>query len=213
MKYRRNTNANQSNSETLGRWAVRIGISYRTAWRWHRKDHLPAGVTSEQMPTGTIMVTDSRPSGGLVTAREATIYARVNPREEPHTLQEQIDICKRLCTARGWTVSRVVKERAPGVGSQRPKLARIVEERPPLLVVASKSVLSRFDYVFYAALWKNLGVELVVVDESSEQGGQRGALADLTDAINLTCHRHYGPKRGMALIEMLDKVVSGEVQV
>ncbi len=45
--------------------------------------------------------------------------------------------------------------------------------------------------------------ELIVVDRSDEFGGRGGALEDLTDAINIICHRHYGPKRGGALVELL----------
>jgi hypothetical protein len=51
------------------------------------------------------------------------------------------------------------------------------------------------------------------VDRTSEIGGAGGALEDLADAINLTCPRHYGPKRGVALVEMLSRVVDGRVKV
>ena len=53
----------------------------------------------------------------------------------------------------------------------------------------------------------------VVVDRSDEIGGRGGALEDLTDAINIICHRHYGPKRGTALVELLSRVVRGTLSV
>jgi hypothetical protein len=49
-----------------------------------------------------------------------------------------------------------------------------------------------------------------VVDRSEQISG---GLEDLTDAINIVCHRHYGPKRGTALVEFLGKVVAGQVSV
>jgi predicted YcjX-like family ATPase len=74
-------------------------------------------------------------------------------------------------------------------------------------------VLSRFDFPFYEALWQKMDSQLIVVDRSEEIAGKGGALEDLTDAINIICHRHYGPKRGNALVEMLNRVISRTLSV
>jgi predicted site-specific integrase-resolvase len=89
----------------------------------------------------------------------------------------------------------------------------LIQERIPRLVIATTSVLSRFDFRFYDALWQSMECELIVVDRSDEIAGKGGALEDLTDAINITCHRHYGPKRGTALLEMLSRVIHGTISV
>jgi putative resolvase len=204
---------NELRTESLGRWAKRCGISYRTAWRWFRDNRLPEDVVAEQMPTGTILVRDGRIPKGLEQAEEAVIYARINPRQEPSLLHEQIESCRAFCLARGWVITRIVREVAPGVGPQRIKLARLIEQRTPRLVVASPSVLSRFDFRFYEALWQNMDNELIVVDRSDEFAGRGGALEDLTDAINIICHRHYGPKRGSALVQILNRVIHGTMSV
>ena len=164
------------------------------------------------MPTGTILIRDGRTRKAAAALDEAVIYARINPRQDPGLLQKQIDACRSFCSARGWVVSRIVREVAAGVGVQRNKLLRLVEQRTPRLVVATPSVLTRFDFRFYELLWKNTDCELVVVDRSEEISGN-GALEDLTDAINIICHRHYGPKRGTALVELLAKVVAGQISV
>ena len=187
-------------TESLGRWARRCGISYRTAWRWFRANRLPEDVVAEQMPTGTILVRDGRLSRSSEQVEGAIIYARINPRQDHSLLRQQVESCRSFCVARG-------------VGLQRGKLARLIEQRTPRLVVASPTVLSRFDFRFYEILWRNLDSELVVVDRSEEVGGRGGALEDLTDAINIICHRHYGPKRGMALDELLGRVVDGRLSV
>ena len=164
------------------------------------------------MPTGTILIRDGRNRKAAAPLDEAVIYARINPRQDPRLLQKQIDSCRSFCLARGWVVSRIVREVAAGVGPQRNKLARLVEQRTPRLVVATPSVLTRFDFRLYELFWKNTDCELVVVDRS-EEVSRGGALEDLTDAINIICHRHYGPKRGAALVEFLAKVVAGRVPV
>ena len=79
--------------------------------------------------------------------------------------------------------------------------------------MAKPSVLSRFDYRLCEALWQNLASELVIVNQAEEIGGEGGALEDLTDAINIICHRHYGPKRGGALVELLSRVIHGTLSV
>jgi putative resolvase len=205
--------ANELRTESLGRWAKRCGISYRTAWRWFRDNRLPEDVVAEQMPTGTILVRDGRVPKEPEQAEEAVIYARINPRQEQSLLHQQIESCRAFCVARGWVIKRIVREVAPGVGPQRIKLARLIEQRTPRLVVAWPSVLSRFDFRFYEALWQNMDYELIVVDRSDEFAGRGGALEDLTDAINIICHRHYGPKRGGALVQILSRVVHGTMSV
>jgi predicted site-specific integrase-resolvase len=174
---------------------------------------LPEDVVAEQMPTGTILIRDGRIPTASGPAEEAVIYARINPRQDQSLLYEQIESCRAFCLARGWTITKIVREIAPGVGLQRAKLARLIEERTPRVVVATPTVLTRFDFRLYEALWQTLDSELIVVDRSEEIGGRGGALEDLTDAINIICHRHYGPKRGTALVELLSRVVRGTLSV
>ena len=204
---------NELSTESLSRWAKRCGISYRTAWRWFRDNRLPEDVIAQQMPTGTILIRDGRISRDAGAVEEAVIYARVNPREDFSLLQVQIESCRSFCMARGWTIKRIVREVAPGVGLQRVKLTRLIQQRTPRLVVATPSVLSRFDFRLYDTLWQHMDSELVVVDRSEEIGGHGGALEDLPDAINIICHRHYGPKRGSALVELLGRVINGSLPV
>ena len=199
--------------ESLGRWARRCGITYRTAWRWFRDDKLPEDVMAERMPTGSILIRVGRTLRSVEQAKTAVIYARINARQEPPLMAEQIALCQDFCVARGWTITRVIREVAPGVGLQRTKLTRLIEQRAPRVVVARPSVLSRFDYRLCEALWQNLASELVIVNQAEEIGGEGGALEDLTDAINIICHRHYGPKRGGALVELLSRVIHGTLSV
>ena len=205
--------ANELQAESLGRWARRCGISYRTAWRWFHDHRLPQDVVGEQAPTGTILIWDGRIPRSPVEEKETVIYARTNPRQDQSAMHEQIEACRSFCLARGWIVTKVVREVAPGLGPQRIKLARLIQQGTPRLVIAAPSVLSRFDFRFYEALWQRMESELIVVNRSEEIAGEGGALEDLTDAINIICHRHYGPKRGSALVQILNRVIRGTLTV
>ena len=101
-------------TESLGRWARRCGISYRTAWRWFRANRLPEDVVAQQMPTGTILIRDGRLFGTRGQVGGAVIYARVDPRQDPLAQGQQVESCRSFCVARGWTIKRIVREVAPG---------------------------------------------------------------------------------------------------
>ena len=110
------------------------------------------------MPTGTILIRDGRISQGAEGDKDAVIYARINSRQEQSAMLEQIQTCRSFCRARGWIVTKIVREVAPGVGSQRKKLARLIEQGTPRLIIATPSVLSRFDFRFYEALWEKMSI-------------------------------------------------------
>ncbi len=102
----------------------------------------------------------------------------------------------------------MVSERAPGFGPKRRKLHSLLVAPPHRLIVARPSVISRFDLAVTEILLRNLGCQLVVISQEPELRGRGGALEDLTDAISSTCHLHYGPKRGRALVEDLNRLVA-----
>lgn len=139
---------------------------------------------------------------------QAVIYARINSRTATEDLDAQIKECRLFCLARGWEVEKIIRERAPGFGPKRRKLHTLFVAPPRRLVVARPSVLSRFDITVTEILLRNLGCELSVVDRDREHNGQGGALEDLTDAISATCNLHYGLKRGRALVEDLNRLVT-----
>ena len=91
-------------------------------------DKLPEDVVGEQMPTGTILIRDGRIPRSPERRKEAVIYARINPRQDQSAMHEQIESCRSFCVARGWIVTKIVREVAPGVGPQRIKLARLIQQ-------------------------------------------------------------------------------------
>jgi putative resolvase len=189
-----------------------MGISYRTAWRMVRDGKLPPPCRAVQFKTGTIRIFEEKADKNPPKSSRAVIYARINTRTAIEDLDEQVRNCRFFCHARGWEVERVVREQAPGFGPKRRKLHSLLVAPPPRLVVSRPSVLSRFDIAVTEILLRNLGCELTVVDRDREQLGQGGALEDLTDAISSTCNLHYGLKRGRALVEDLNRLVSKNVR-
>ncbi|HSI86875.1 MAG: recombinase family protein [Candidatus Methylacidiphilales bacterium] len=134
------------------------------------------------------------------------IYVRVNPRQKNEELEEQERLCRDFSAARGWIVTKIIREKVSGIGSRK-KLLQLIATKPNRVVICRSSVLSRFDTELLTAAMAAAGCELVVIDRSTEVQGSGGALEDLADAISVTCHRHYGQKRGRLLVESLQKIV------
>jgi predicted site-specific integrase-resolvase len=192
---------------SLKQWALEMGISYRTAWRRAKIGNLPKPFKCIRFDSGTIRIIEVEAAPKEPQKGSAVLYARINSRSDESDLSEQIQICTSFCYARGWQIERVVSERAPGFGPKRRKLHALLVAPPHRLIVARPSVISRFDLAVTEILLRNLGCQLVVISQEPELRGSGGALEDLTDAISSTCHLHYGPKRGRALVEDLNRLV------
>src|SRR5258706_1988484 len=90
-------------------YAHKMGISYKTAWRWYKAGK----IQGKQMDTGTILVTEDEPVALL--SRKVAIYARVSSAENKSNLDTQADRLVSYCAARGYQVVKVVKEVGSGV--------------------------------------------------------------------------------------------------
>jgi putative resolvase len=196
-------------NRSLAEWGKTQGISYKTAWRMFKNGLLPDNLQAERLPTGTIRIREIVIPIPPVPAQdlEAVIYARINPRQNPKELEDQIVLCRSFCAARGWTILRTQREIAPAVGVRRQKLYRLLNPPPRRLVISKPSILSRFDFRLLDICLRNCRCDLIVVDESDEGNGEGGAMADLVDAVSVICHRHYGVKRGNLMLEEFRKVI------
>ena len=105
----------------LSVYAHEVGFSYRTAFRWFKSGK----IQGRQMDTGTILITE--PISAPQTAEcpmKVAIYTRVSAAENKDDL-DGLAICLRdHCAAKGYPVTRGVKEIDSGVpdrcGTQRP---------------------------------------------------------------------------------------------
>ena len=195
------------NALSLSEWGKTQGISYKTAWRMYREGKLPSGTAAQQLPTGTIRIREILERANIGDEEGATIYARINPRQQREDLEKQVSICQSFCAANGWSVVKTQREIAPALGIHRRKLHRLLDPPPRRLVVWRPSILSRFDFCLLDACLRHCRCRLVVVDKSEEARGEGGALEDLVDAISQVCHRHYGLKRGNLILDEFRKVI------
>src|SRR5258708_37090882 len=96
----------------LSVYAKKMGVTYKTAFRWWKSGRLDA----YQIETGTIIVREP------ATAQEAAsvaLYARVSSADQKEDLDRQMQRLKDYAAAHGYQVSKTGRELASGLNDHR----------------------------------------------------------------------------------------------
>jgi predicted site-specific integrase-resolvase len=182
----------------LSEYAKQQGISYRTAFRWWKAGQIPG----YQAPTGTIIVQE--PKEPAAPAQRVAIYARVPSHEHQANLDRQAERLLSYCAAKGYQVSKVVKEIASGVNDSRPKLLALLEDQAiTLMVVEHRDRLTRFGFRYLETLLREQGRTIEVVNQAENE--TEDLMADLTSILYSFTARLYGRRRAKRKTEALVK--------
>jgi predicted site-specific integrase-resolvase len=137
----------------LSAYAQRMGVSYKTAWRWWRAGELDA----YQVTTGAIIVRDPAPTA-IYPALSRWPSTRVAATENHPTLEGQADRLVAYCAASGYHVYQVVKEVGSGVNDSRPKFLKLLAApSSAVLVVAHPDRATRCGFRSLATLLERQG--------------------------------------------------------
>jgi putative resolvase len=161
----------------LSQYAKKVGVTYRTAFRWWQN----GDIKGYQLPSGTIVVTEGeepqvKPDG------QVAIYARVSSHEHRANLDRQAERLEDYCAAKGYQVSKVVKEIGSGVNDNRAKFLALLEnQQVRTIVVEQKDRATRFGFRYLDTLLKGQGraIEVVKVAENNRED----VLADLVSIV------------------------------
>jgi len=173
----------------LSEYAKQMGVRYETAWRWFRDGK----IQGQRIGPHTIIITEGERPPEERTQRVA-IYARVSSHEHEANLDQQAERLLSYCAAKGYQVSKVVKEIASGVNDSRPKLLALLEDQSiTLIVVEHKDRLTRFGFRSLETLLRGQGRALEVVNEAGNE--TEDLMADLTAILYSFTARLYGQRR------------------
>jgi predicted site-specific integrase-resolvase len=183
----------------LSAYAHKVGVSYRTAWRWFKAGK----IAGYQVDTGTIIITD--PIGEAVPATghpKIVIYTRVLAAENQDHLEGQANRLLDYCAAKGYRVSAVVKEIGSGVNDVRPMLMKLLTDRAvTLIVVEHKDRLTRFGFNYIEQLLAIQGRQIEVINQA--ENGKEDLIQDLVSIVTSFCARLYGPRRSKRKVERI----------
>ena len=168
----------------LSTYAKKLGISYKTAWRWYTDGKLDAYVAD----SGTIIVRET-----IETPKGIALYARVSSADQKSDLERQMDRLQTYAIAKGYKVDKVVTEIASGLNDQRPKLTSLLTDKAiGLIVVEHKERLTRFGFNYIVNLMQMQGrsIEVIFPNETKDD-----LVQDFIAVITSMCARIYG-RRG-----------------
>lgn len=184
-------------------YAHKMGISYKTAWRWYKAGKLPG----KQMDTGTILVLEDEPEKPVPT--KVAVYARVSSAENRSNLDSQAERLVNYCAARGYQVAKVVKEVGSGSNDSRPKfLALLADQAIGLIVIEHKDRGTRFGFRYIETLLAVQGRKMEIVNQA--ENNTEDLLADLTSIIYSFCARLYGHRRAKRKTEQIVQELEAE---
>lgn len=191
----------------MSTYAHKLGISYRTAWRWFKAGR----IAGYQVDTGTIIVTEPTVEAAITAVNQkAVIYTRVSAAENKDNLEEQAKRLMDYCAAKGYGIAAVVKEIGSGVNDTRPKLLKLLTDPAiRLIVVEHKDRLTCFGFNYIEQLLAMQGRQIEVINQA--ENGKEDLVQDFVSIVTSFCARLYGQRGSKRKTErIIAELQSGE---
>jgi predicted site-specific integrase-resolvase len=188
----------------LSDYANKLGVSYKTVWRYWKAGKL----NGFQTATGTVIVTETLESSSFET-KKAAIYARVSSSENKTNLEAQAGRLQEYAIAKGYQIQTVIQEVGSGVNDQRPKLLKaLTDNNYNVLLVEHKDRLARFGVSYIELMLKQSGKELEIVNLCLND--KEDLLQDFVSVITSFCARLDGQRRSKRKTEKLIKELAND---
>lgn len=183
----------------LSEYAKRFGVSYRTAWNRYKAGRFPDALKDDDghiyLPLNHFVRDDDV---------KVAVYARVSSSDRKDNLEAQAERLVSYCNARGYKVSKVVKEVGSGLNDERKKLEQLLSDMSiKIIVVEHKDRFARFGANYVQKLLKMQGRRLEIVNEVSDD--KVDLMEDFISIVTSFCARLYGQRRNRRRTEQLIK--------
>ena len=189
----------------LSQYAKKMGVSYKTAWRWYKAGQLDAYQTS----TGTVIVRD--PQIEMPTTGRVALYARVSSADQKSDLEHQIERLREYALARGYQVAKEVSEIASGLNDHRPELTKLlVDTSIGIIVVEHRDRLTRFGFNYIDQLLTVQGRKLEVIFPSDTDNE---LVDDFVAVITSMSARIYGRRNSKRRAQHIKKCIESAMQM
>ncbi len=141
----------------LSQYAKKMGVSYKTAFRWWKAGKLDA----YQLDTGTVIV---REPVSTEVPTSVALYARVSSADQKEDLERQMQRLKDYAAAKGYRVTKTVSELASGLNESRPKFLKLLTDASiGTIVVEHRDRATRFGLTYIEQLMQMQGRRLEVI--------------------------------------------------
>ena len=182
----------------LSAYAKKMGVSYKTAFRWWKAGKLDA----YQLDTGTVIV---REPAQPQESTQVALYARVSSADQKEDLERQMQRLKDYAASKGYQVSRMVSELASGLNDSRPKLLKLLTDLSiGVIVVEHRERLTRFGFNYIEQLMQTQGRRLEVIFPSDTDND---LVDDFIAVITSMASRIYGRRTSKRRAEKIKQCV------
>lgn len=182
----------------LSAYAKKMGVSYKTAFRWWKAGRLDA----YQLETGTIIVRDPVPTEA---STNVALYARVSSNDQKEDLERQVQRLKDYAASRGYQVTKVVSELASGLNDTRPKFIKLLTDpNIGVIVVEHRDRATRFGFTYIEQLMQVQGRRIEVIFPSDTDND---LVDDFIAVITSMASRIYGRRTSRRRAEKIQHCV------
>lgn len=182
----------------LSDYAKQQGVRYETAWRWFRDGK----IQGRRVGAHTILIDEPSRVKASASGQQTVVYTRVSSAENKANLDSQAERLLAYCAARGYQVSKVVKEIGSGVNDNRPQfLALLADVSVGRIVIEHQDRGTRFGFRYIETLLKTYGREIEIVNQA--ENSTEDLLADLSSIVYAFCARLYGQRRAKRKTERI----------
>jgi putative resolvase len=182
----------------LSVYAKKMGVTYRTAFRWWKAGRLDA----YQLETGTIIV---REPATVQESASVALYARVSSAEQKEDLERQMQRLKDYAASNGYHVTKMVSELASGLNDKRPKLMKLLTDPSiGIVVIEHRDRLTRFGFNYIEQLMQMQGRRLEVIFPSDTDND---LVDDFIAVMTSMASRIYGRRTSKRRAEKIKQCV------
>lgn len=141
--------------------------------------------------------------------RKTFIYARVSTQKQKPDLENQIELLKRFCYERGYSINQVFSDVASGISFDKRKsmfamLDEVIAGRVERVVVTYKDRLSRVGYGLFKHLFGKFNCEIVVMSEvGSEKLDSQEIFEEIVSLLHCYSMKFYSKRRIQQVKEAL----------
>src|SRR5437588_1035135 len=182
----------------LRQYANKMGVSYKTAFRWWKSGKLDA----YQLDTGTVIVREPVPSEAPTNV---ALYARVSSADQKEDLERQMQRLKDYAASRGYQVTKAVSELASGLNDSRPQFLKLLTDASiGVIVVEHRDRATRFGLTYIEHLMQMQGRRLEVIFPSDTDND---LVDDFIAVITSMASRIYGRRTSTRRAEKIKQCV------
>lgn len=189
----------------LSQYAKKMGVSYKTAFRWWKAGKLDA----YQLDTGTVIVREPVPSEAPTNV---ALYARVSSADQKEDLERQMQRLKDYAVAKGYRVTKTVGELASGLNDSRPKFLKLLTDASiGVIVVERRDRATRFGLTYIEQLMQMQGRHLEVIFPSDTDNDLvDDFIAIITSMASRISRRRTSKRRAEKIKQCVEQVMRAE---